>query len=63
MYVPVYYIYIDMQQKLLSVIYKIKYYRILVKICFNFECPKVCKMLMRLVYVIEAQNLAKICTK
>ena len=37
MYVSVYYIYIDMQKKLLSVIYKLKLCRTLGKICFNFE--------------------------
>ena len=63
MYVSVYYICIDMQKKLLSVIYKLKYCRTLGKICFNFECPNVCKVLMCLMYAIEAQYLAKICTK
>ena len=28
-----------------------------------WECPKVCKVLMRLIYAIEAQNLAKIYAK
>ena len=37
MYVSVYSIYIDIQQKLLSVIDKLKYCRTLEKICFNFE--------------------------
>ena len=36
-YVSVYYIDIVMQQKFFSVIYKLKYYRIFVEICFDFE--------------------------
>ena len=63
MYISVYYIYIDMQLKLLSVIYKLKYCRTLGKISINFECPNVCKVFIRLMYAIKAQYLAKICTK
>ena len=32
-------------------------------ICFNFECPKVCKTLKHLMFAIEAPNSAKGCLK
>ena len=64
------YIYIVMQQTLFSVIYKLNYCELQphliiykLKFCFNFECPKVCEVLMHLMYAIETQNLAKLCTK
>ena len=63
MYISMYYIYIDMQQ---SVIYKLKYCRTLGKISINFESVRTCKVLMRLMYAIKAQYLAKkakICTE
>ena len=59
MYISVYYINIDMQQKLLSVIYKLKYCRTFGKISINFECPNVCKVLMLLMYGIKAQYWPK----
>ena len=62
MYISVYYIYIDMQQKLLSVIYKLKYCRTLGKISNNFESVWT-SVFMRLMYAIKAQYLAKLCTK
>ena len=55
-------IYIVMQQNVVSAIYKLKYCKMLVKICFNFECLKASIVLMSLMYAIETQNFVKIST-
>ena len=54
MYISVYYIYIVMQQKFFSVIYKLKYYRTFVEISFDFE--SVCRFVKCSAYALNVCN-------